>query len=127
MVKSKDAERRERRERRERAPSAARGRLGRRAHTHTADVDAHVPRASIEEIKTILTRLEELLCDVRDTISQPSENNDADPIGANTERNRRTVTTQTLMEEITATTTSMTTTTSSLRDASTNTRRTLKY
>ena len=123
VVKSKDAERRERRERRERAPSAARAPTRARAvHTHTADVDAHVPRASIEEIKTILTRLEELLCDVRDTISQPSENNDADPVGANgEERNRRTVTTQTLMEEITATTTSMTTTTSSLRDASTNT------
>ena len=123
VVKSKDAERRERRERRERAPSAARAPTRARAvHTHTADIDAHVPRASIEEIKTILTRLEELLCDVRDTISQPSENNDADPVGANDEeRNRRTVTTQTLMEEITATTTSMTTTTSSSRDASTNT------
>lgn len=114
VVSSKKSERRDHRARAPAAVSApTRARV---VQPRAADVDAHVPRASIEEMKTLLTRLEELLRDVRDAISQASEGNVTDPVVANgEERDCRTVTTQTLMEEIT------TTTTKSPRDASTNT------
>jgi len=121
VVSSKDSKRREHRAR---APAAVTAPTRARVvQTRTTDVEAHVPRASIEEMKTLLTRLEELLCDVRDTISQLSESDVTDPVVANgEERDRRTVTTQTLMEEIaTTTTTTTTTTTKSPRDAATNT------